>query len=150
MAAHSSILVWKIPWTEEPGRLYSLWGHKGLKTTEQLTHTHTHTHTQPMMTVNPFLPYMMQHNKYHVSERLSELQMYFTYNRAFQALFCVLHRHCSFNQMSNWVGTVFIPFSCTRNLIKGNKMGEWTPQSFELTEGGSRSGTLAWELDLTS
>ena len=29
-------------------------------------------------------------------------------------------------------------------------MGEWTPQSFELTEGGSRSGTLAWELDLTS
>ena len=45
MAAHSSILVWKIPWTEEPGRLYSLWGHKGLKTTEQLTHTHTHTHT---------------------------------------------------------------------------------------------------------
>ena len=55
--------------------------------------------------------------------------MYFTYNRAFQALFCVLHRHCSFNQMSNWVGTVFIPFSCTRNLIKGNKMGEWTPRT---------------------
>ena len=23
MAAHSSILVWKIPWTEEPGRLRS-------------------------------------------------------------------------------------------------------------------------------
>ena len=25
MATHSSILVWKIPWTEEPGGLQSLW-----------------------------------------------------------------------------------------------------------------------------
>ena len=24
MAAHSSILVWRIPWTEEPGRLQSI------------------------------------------------------------------------------------------------------------------------------
>ena len=24
MATHSSILAWKIPWTEEPGGLYSL------------------------------------------------------------------------------------------------------------------------------
>ena len=30
MATHSSILAWKIPRTEEPGRLYSLWGHKEL------------------------------------------------------------------------------------------------------------------------
>ena len=28
MATHSSILVWKIPWTEEPGGLYSPWGCK--------------------------------------------------------------------------------------------------------------------------
>jgi len=27
MAAHSSILAWRIPWTEEPGRLQSM-GHK--------------------------------------------------------------------------------------------------------------------------
>ena len=27
MAAHSSILTWEIPWTEEPGG-YSPWGHK--------------------------------------------------------------------------------------------------------------------------
>jgi len=35
MATHSSILAWRIPWTEEPGRLQST----GLKsdTTEQLT-----------------------------------------------------------------------------------------------------------------
>ena len=33
MATHSSILAWRIPWTEELGG-YSLWGHKELGTTE--------------------------------------------------------------------------------------------------------------------
>ena len=28
LAIHSSILAWKIPWIEEPGRPYSPWGHK--------------------------------------------------------------------------------------------------------------------------
>ena len=28
MATHSSILAWRIPWTEEPGRLHSPWGGK--------------------------------------------------------------------------------------------------------------------------
>ena len=28
MATHSSTLAWKIPWMEEPGRLYSPWGRK--------------------------------------------------------------------------------------------------------------------------
>ena len=36
MAIHSSILAWRIPWTEEPRGLQS-------DITEQLTHTHTHT-----------------------------------------------------------------------------------------------------------
>ena len=36
MATHSSISAWKIPWTEEPGKLYSPWGHKELDMTEQL------------------------------------------------------------------------------------------------------------------
>ena len=46
MATHSSILVWAIPWTEEPGGLQSM-GSKESDTTEhqQYTHTHTHTHT---------------------------------------------------------------------------------------------------------
>ena len=35
MATHSSILVWKIPWVEEPGRLQSL-GHKESDMTELL------------------------------------------------------------------------------------------------------------------
>ena len=40
MATHSSILAWRIPWTEEPGGLQSM-GHKESDTTERL-HTHSH------------------------------------------------------------------------------------------------------------
>ena len=36
MATHSSILAWRIPWTEEPGR-HSPWGCEELDTTEGLT-----------------------------------------------------------------------------------------------------------------
>ena len=44
MAAHSSILAWRIPWTEESGGLQPM-GLQESDTTEQLdTHTHTHTH----------------------------------------------------------------------------------------------------------
>ena len=35
-ATHSSILAWKIPWTEELSRLHSQWGRKESDTTEQL------------------------------------------------------------------------------------------------------------------
>ena len=38
MATHSSILAWRIPWTEEPGGLQST-DHKELGMTERLTHT---------------------------------------------------------------------------------------------------------------
>ena len=34
MATHSSTIAWKIPWTEEPGRLQSTGSHKELDTTE--------------------------------------------------------------------------------------------------------------------
>ena len=36
---HSCTLAWKIPWMEEPGRLYSPWGRKESDTTE-LLHFH--------------------------------------------------------------------------------------------------------------
>ena len=39
MAIHSSILAWRIPWTEKSGGLQSM-GLKESDTTEQLTHTH--------------------------------------------------------------------------------------------------------------
>ena len=40
MATHSSILCWRIPWTEEPGGL-SPWGHKESDTTEVTAHMHS-------------------------------------------------------------------------------------------------------------
>ena len=53
MANHSSILAWRIPWTEESDGLQSM-GNKELDMTEQLphtdTHTHTHTHTHIYIT----------------------------------------------------------------------------------------------------
>ena len=48
MATHSSILAYRIPWTEEPGRLelatvgYSLQGHKELDINKATQHTHVH------------------------------------------------------------------------------------------------------------
>ena len=39
---HSSILAWRIPWTEEPGGLQSI----GSQREDMTEHPHTHTHTQ--------------------------------------------------------------------------------------------------------
>ena len=39
MATHSSILAWKVPWTEEPGGLQSM----GLQSWTRLS-THAHTY----------------------------------------------------------------------------------------------------------
>ena len=48
MAIHSSILVWRIPWTEEPG--YSPWGHKESDMTEQPTfHFHSFIESAEVM-----------------------------------------------------------------------------------------------------
>ena len=41
MATHSSILAWRIPWTEKSGGLQSM----GLQSQTQLSDKHTHTHT---------------------------------------------------------------------------------------------------------
>ena len=62
MATRSSILTWRIPWTEGPGG-YSPWGHKESDTSERLTlsslliyiyiytHVHVHIHSQNTKTV---------------------------------------------------------------------------------------------------
>ena len=41
MATHSSILAWRILWTEKPGKLRLSWGRKELNRTERLTRTYT-------------------------------------------------------------------------------------------------------------
>ena len=42
MATHSSILVWRIPWTEEPGGLQSM-GNQRAGTAEATKHARRHT-----------------------------------------------------------------------------------------------------------
>ena len=54
MATHSSILAWRIPWTEESAGLqlmgYITLSYRDSAATRRLTHTdtdtHTHTHTK--------------------------------------------------------------------------------------------------------
>ena len=45
MTVYSSILAWKIPWTEEPGRLQSM-GLQRVGHNRALMHTRTHFPTQ--------------------------------------------------------------------------------------------------------
>ena len=45
MAIHSCILAWRIPWKEEPGGLYSPWGHKESDMTE---HAHSRLNPEPL------------------------------------------------------------------------------------------------------
>ena len=57
MATHSSILAWRIPWTEKPSGLV----HKVTKSRTQVklfnagTHTHTHTHTESYKEISDLL-----------------------------------------------------------------------------------------------
>ena len=39
-ATHSSILAWRMPWTEEPGRLQSIWSQRVSHNWSNLAHTH--------------------------------------------------------------------------------------------------------------
>ena len=55
MATHSSILAWRIPWTEERGG-HSPWGHRGLDTTEWLTLSHSAKFCW-LLSASPSLPY---------------------------------------------------------------------------------------------
>ena len=52
MATHSSILAWKILWTEEPSGLQSMELQRvGHDQACACTHTHTHSHTHPILEV---------------------------------------------------------------------------------------------------
>ena len=48
MATHSSILAWRLPWSEEPGGLQSMELQRvSLSLFLSLSHTHTHTTPEP-------------------------------------------------------------------------------------------------------
>ena len=49
MATHSSILAWRIPWTEEPGELVH-------GVTKSQTGVHFHFHNYQIVTLIPMLP----------------------------------------------------------------------------------------------
>ena len=51
MAIHSSILAWRIPWTEEPGRLQSM----GLQKSWTQLSLSMHTHTDFIIRLSPCL-----------------------------------------------------------------------------------------------
>ena len=55
MAPHSSTLAWKIPWTEEPGRLQSM-GSLGVARSEFTFTFHFHALEKEMATTPVFLP----------------------------------------------------------------------------------------------
>ena len=54
MAPHSSTLAWKIPWTEEPGRLQAM-GRKKSDMTERLHTFHFHALEKEMATHSSIL-----------------------------------------------------------------------------------------------
>ena len=68
MAIWSSIHAWKIPWTDEPGRLQSMelervrhnWAWARV-----LTHTHTHTHTHTAVLCIPTHTQTLTHTHTH-------------------------------------------------------------------------------------
>ena len=55
MAVHSSILAWRIPWIEDPGRLQSLWS----QSQTQLSNFHSLTFSIYLRTpMSSFIPYI--------------------------------------------------------------------------------------------
>ena len=57
MATHSSILAWRIPWTEEPGRLQSMGSHRAGY--DLVTNTYTHKSEQCVSLSEVFPPNTM-------------------------------------------------------------------------------------------
>ena len=57
MAPHSSTLAWKMPWTEEPGKLWSMGVAEGQTRLSNFTFTfHFHALEKEMATHSVFLP----------------------------------------------------------------------------------------------
>ena len=54
---YSRILAWEIPWTEEPGGLYSPWGHKVSDTTEPTTQQQQQCSVSPNRRSVTFYPH---------------------------------------------------------------------------------------------
>ena len=121
MATPSSIFVWRIPWTEEPGG-YSSWGHKESDRTEWL-HFHfqyrmiSPSHDPSSHLQRAFLPHMSTH-------RLRELGCGYLWAILSQSQFP------QFTPLEFW-WSVYLSISLTRLWIPGAQenlswLGSWT------------------------
>ena len=52
MATHSSILAWRMPWTEEPGGLQPMGSQRGDTTEHRRAQTHCHVTSSPTCTLS--------------------------------------------------------------------------------------------------
>ena len=86
MATHSSILAWKIPWTEEPGRLQPM-GRKELGTTEQLTLGHVFALSPLPLARTPVIQLIIPH---------SNPSIVWECDIAYLGHYIQYERHCSF------------------------------------------------------
>ena len=122
MATHSSLLVWRIPWTEEPGRLQSM----GLtQCTTECAHAraHTHTHTPPLNSSSPSpLPIFSSWQP-----PSSVLCVWFNYSAHLIEIkscsICLLsHQHCTgFQFFHILINTYFLIFFFIIVILKGVK-----------------------------
>ena len=94
MATHSSILAWRIPWTEEPGGLHSPQGLKESDTTELL-----HFHFLLMYTITgPYDTHLFDH-QISLKRRKCNLQIdFFLYQ---------LLNYDNFIMLTKWITFVF-------------------------------------------
>ena len=113
MAAHSSILAWKIPWTEEPGG-YRPWSHKELDTAE---HPWTNGHLSNFFQILIRLEYQLSLN---FKRSLMNTTGFMCPTSHF---FCEVFFHLDFPEI--WVILVFIYFPWLQEIL-------WATQDFIL------------------
>ena len=89
MATYSSIPAWRIPWTEEPGRLQSTGSQRvrhdltlsDLEVTQHsckpITNTHTHTKTEMNTRAQKFIIAILQHMSNKVNQLKTKLSSHF-------------------------------------------------------------------------
>ena len=142
MAIHSSTLAWEIPWTEEPGGLYSPWGWKESDIT-----THTCMHTLHTMDINPSWDIHVWKHSHSKACLLPLFMVYF--------IVCVCSRvHvCTQVQLLShvWLGDSMdcSPLGSSVHRILQARMLEWVAISYSSGSSWPRDGTCISCISLT-
>ena len=86
MATHSSIIAWRFPWTEMPGRL-QLWNHKE---SDALSHFHFHTGHCSHVTLTKNLQWWYNYRwNSRVTDSLSAFKPFYDFSTAFWLTFFI-------------------------------------------------------------